>query len=303
MPELNEQIYKDRLLPEAYAIASMWLNRPGGWKVLPVQPGSKRLVRGFGPFAGVIESPEDAQFWFWQRGVNLAVVSPVGSVILDFDQISFYESFKAGKPGLAKSYTESTPRGGRHVFLSLENRRELNIPGLLPGCEIKRFCLACPSKLPAGNYEILEDGPILTVSADTLQKVLEPFFDLGHKSTPPAGKRLSNPLKAKNDLKTGLPANLGVITRIKAAWPILSYLTFFEPTLRLEGRGEWRSCLCPWHNDHNPSMRINIVSNTWRCFGCGSYGDVVNWHQLRGNFADQVSAARDLDKYKIQVGM
>jgi hypothetical protein len=150
----------------------------------------------------------------------------------------------------------------------------------------------------------LENGPILTVSAESLQKALEPFFDLGHKSTPLAGKKPLSPPRAQNDQNSGLRANSGVIAKVKASWPILSYLAFFEPTLRIEGRGgEWRSALCPWHNDHNPSLRINIVTNTWRCFACGAFGDVVNWHALRGNFPDQGEAAKDLARYEIQVGL
>jgi len=303
MPELNQELYKVPPLTSAYALACMWLSRPGGWKVLPVQPGSKRLVRGFGPFSGLIESPEDAIFWFRQRGANLAVVAPMGSVIVDFDQVAFYESFTAGWPDLAKSYTESSPRGGRHVFLSLQKGRELDIPGLIRGVEVKRFCLAHPSKLAGGTYEVLVLGPILTFPAKTVKAALEPFFDMGDKHPSKPGKRLSGLPGASHGEKFGLRQNRGVISRVKAAWPILSYLAYFEPTLRLEGRGEWRSGLCPWHADHTPSLRVNTVSNTWRCFACGAFGDVVNWHQLRGNFPDQAEAARDLDKFKLKVGM
>jgi DNA primase len=92
------------------------------------------------------------------------------------------------------------------------------------------------------------------------------------------------------------------MARVKAAWPITSYLVYFEPGLKLEGRGEWRACLCPWHDDHNPSLRINIVSNTWRCFACGAFGDVVNWH-ARKLGVDQHAAARDLARYQVKVGM
>jgi len=40
---------------------------------------------------------------------------------------------------------------------------------------------------------------------------------------------------------------------------------------------------CPFHNDGNPSLVI-YPDGTWKCFGCGLYGDVVDFfahqHQL-----------------------
>jgi hypothetical protein len=301
MPEFYEQVYKAQTPADAFDVAAMWLSR--GWKVLPVQPGTKRLVRGFGPMAGAIELPEVAYYWFFQRKANLAVVCPPGAIVLDFDQIGYFESFLAGRPDLAKSYSESTPRGGAHLFLNLEDGRALEVPGLIRGVEVKRFCLAYPSKLPAGNYEVVQPGPILCAPTELIRKALEPFFVLGDKCPPkPASPVLSIPRASQGD-KFGLRQNRGVLARVKAAWPILSYLAYFEPGLILEGRGEWREGLCPWHSDHHASLRVNTVTNTWRCFACESFGDVVNWHARRLGVTDQGEAARDLDKYKLKVGI
>ena len=35
--------------------------------------------------------------------------------------------------------------------------------------------------------------------------------------------------------------------------------------------------LCPFHDDHNPSLSIDPVKNEWQCFGCGRKGDVIEW--------------------------
>lgn len=52
--------------------------------------------------------------------------------------------------------------------------------------------------------------------------------------------------------------------------------------LRLIGRGEWRSAVCPFHDDTKPSLRVNIDSGGFRCMVCGAKGgDVLAFHMLR----------------------
>ena len=301
MPQFYEQVYQAQTPADAFDVAAIWLSR--GWKVLPVQPGTKRLVRGFGPMAGAIELPEVAYYWFFQRKANLAVVSPPGSIVLDFDQVGYFESFLAGSPDLAKSYSESTPSGGAHVFLTLEDGRALEVPGLIRGVEVKRFCLACPSKLPAGNYEIMQSGPILTVSAESVKKALKPFFAHGDEYPPMASKSRKITPRASQVDNSGLRQNRGIIAKAKVAWPVLDYMRFFQPGVILTGMGEWRSALCPFHHDTHASFRINIVTNTFRCFGCEVHGDVVNLHALFLGVGDQGEAAKDLARYSVQVGL
>ena len=35
--------------------------------------------------------------------------------------------------------------------------------------------------------------------------------------------------------------------------------------------------LCPFHDDHDPSMRVTPATNLWRCPACGAGGDVIAW--------------------------
>ena len=47
-------------------------------------------------------------------------------------------------------------------------------------------------------------------------------------------------------------------------------------------------CLCPFHEDHHPSMSFSIRKNTYRCFVCGEHGgtiDLVMKH-LRKDFRE-----------------
>jgi hypothetical protein len=57
---------------------------------------------------------------------------------------------------------------------------------------------------------------------------------------------------------------------------------YLSQGMRLKGCGEWRTALCPFHNDHNPSLRINLASGGFICMACGAHGgDVLEFHRKR----------------------
>ena len=35
-------------------------------------------------------------------------------------------------------------------------------------------------------------------------------------------------------------------------------------------------CLCPFHDDHSPSMSFKVSKNTYRCFVCGAHGGTID---------------------------
>ena len=57
---------------------------------------------------------------------------------------------------------------------------------------------------------------------------------------------------------------------------------FLGAGVRLIGRGPWRSALCPFHDDHRPSLRVNVDTGAFRCMACGAKGgDVLAFHRQR----------------------
>lgn len=44
--------------------------------------------------------------------------------------------------------------------------------------------------------------------------------------------------------------------------------------------------LCPFHNDHHPSLSFNVRKNTYRCFVCDAHGDTIDlvMHHLHKDF-------------------
>ena len=51
---------------------------------------------------------------------------------------------------------------------------------------------------------------------------------------------------------------------------------------RPNGTG-WAQGVCPFHDDHNASLSMNLASERghFRCFACGEHGDMVTFHQKR----------------------
>jgi putative DNA primase/helicase len=57
-----------------------------------------------------------------------------------------------------------------------------------------------------------------------------------------------------------------------------SFYQSFIPSLKLNGRAESMG-LCPFHDDKNPSLSVNIESGLYNCFACGAKGDVFQFYQ------------------------
>lgn len=61
---------------------------------------------------------------------------------------------------------------------------------------------------------------------------------------------------------------------IDKAWNevnILDVFHDFHPELEVKQKGSRYVCLCPYHDDHNPSLNIEPSKNRVRCFVCGTY--------------------------------
>lgn len=64
--------------------------------------------------------------------------------------------------------------------------------------------------------------------------------------------------------------------------------------LTLAGRGKWRTVRCDFHDDGEPSMRVNVESGAWVCMACGTKGGDVLSHFMERSGASFIEAARAL---------
>jgi DNA primase len=47
--------------------------------------------------------------------------------------------------------------------------------------------------------------------------------------------------------------------------------------LPLRRAGNRYKALCPWHNDHNPSLEVNPERQSYKCWSCGAGGDIFDF--------------------------
>lgn len=62
--------------------------------------------------------------------------------------------------------------------------------------------------------------------------------------------------------------------------PISYYQTLF-PSMRVRNNIAWISVNCCFHEDSNPSLRLNIQTGAFRCFGCGAKGGSIIAFQMQ----------------------
>jgi DNA primase len=64
------------------------------------------------------------------------------------------------------------------------------------------------------------------------------------------------------------------VDRVKAAMEILPLV---EETVRLRKAGGTYKGLCPFHQERTPSFTVTPARGTYKCFGCGEYGDAITF--------------------------
>ena len=70
--------------------------------------------------------------------------------------------------------------------------------------------------------------------------------------------------------------------------------------MKLIGTTEWRTTLCPFHDDKTPSLRINVKSGGYKCMVCEAKGgDVLSFHMQR-NSLSFIAACKSLGAWSEQ---
>jgi len=69
----------------------------------------------------------------------------------------------------------------------------------------------------------------------------------------------------------------------------------------LKKKGREMVGLCPFHDDHRPSMNVNVQKQIFKCFACGAGGDVFKFVQMRENLTFPQAIERLADRAGIQL--
>ena len=68
-----------------------------------------------------------------------------------------------------------------------------------------------------------------------------------------------------------------IIREIKDRLDIVDIIREYVSSVKKSGKN-W-VCLCPFHNDRNPSLHISSDIGIFKCFSCGEGGDVIGFVQ------------------------
>lgn len=61
------------------------------------------------------------------------------------------------------------------------------------------------------------------------------------------------------------------------------------------------TCLCPFHNDGHPSMKIYADDKGFYCFSCGSGGDVITFTSLLFGMRNEQAARKLIDDFSLPI--
>jgi len=201
------------------------------------------------------------------RGMALLMGGDSGLTVLDFDSILAYVHWKAITD--IESFTVRTGRGF-HIYFHLDDPPLATLS--MRGGEVKGsgYVVAPPSTHPSGReYEAVDNGVEWPVRMRNLHS-------LGVTLTMP------DKPKRKPTVRDVTHGN-SIIDQIKAALPLTRFLS---PHTELEPSGQdFLMGVCPFHNDHSPSLWVNERLEICGCFAphCPAHDrplDVINAYSL-----------------------
>jgi len=71
----------------------------------------------------------------------------------------------------------------------------------------------------------------------------------------------------------------------------------------LKRKGREMVGLCPFHDDHRPSLNVNPAKQIFKCFACGAGGDVFKFIQMRENLSFSQAIQRLAERAGIKIDL
>ncbi len=89
-----------------------------------------------------------------------------------------------------------------------------------------------------------------------------------------------------------------VISRVQQANDIVDVV---GEHVSLKRKGREMVGLCPFHEDHKPSMNVSATKQIFKCFACGAGGDVLKFIQMREGLTFSQAVERLAERAGIQI--
>lgn len=263
-----------------YTEALEWLSL--GVSTVPCVRGCKTPAIQWGRYQRQLPTLRDLAFWY-ARPRNLAVLCGRGLVVLDFDDLAVYDTVMTQNHELAelaeRTYKVLTSRGV-HVYLFVDEPVRTQHLGGLDVIGSGGYVIGAGSVHPSGAlYTALGDKTDIQRVAVVPAILSNPAF----WRSDPALLSITTATATRTrdlDVLDNPPAELGYdpLGRVLARFRASDFLT---TPITPSGPG-WGLALCPLHDDHNPSLLVNLgngaFSGNVKCLaGCnqGKWMDSV----------------------------
>lgn len=179
--------------------------------------------------------------WECNLGVLLGAQGQEGKlIVLDFDTVPVYVQWRHRFRAVAQSYTVKTSRGW-HVYLWLKDSPDKTLK--MNGGEVKA------SGYVVGEGSVHKTGWVYANVGHPSILSVESLYDVGIIAEIPAEEEREVEITPTSTERVG-----GVVERIKDAISVVAYLSRWTD-LKKRSDGTYIG-VCPFHNDHNPSLQV-----------------------------------------------
>ena len=270
-----------------------WIEQYIRWgiSIFPLKEKDKKPALSWEEYQHRHPTPEEIQSWLSDGHRNWGAVCGSVSdnlVVIDVDKEELFKELDLER--FAKeTFTVRTGKG-YHIYLRVDSpirRKSLTWDGK----EELRFqaegsyVVACGSIHPTGKeYSHYEVSPIEIKKYPV--SILEDIEN--------AWKRYHNldKIEEKRKIVKESTTRGRDLEEFKKKVGMKLIEKYVEPKRRYSNY--WQG-LCPFHDDHDPSFTVYEDTNSWYCFGCQKYGDIINFIQEIEHL-DFISAIKKIEE-------
>ena len=238
-----------------------------GWPVIPLIPRAKRPLTNSGLLDASANRHQIREWWARWPEANIGIRTGVAFDVLDIDGPAGQDALRDRYPGSrATGPVSLTGRGEHWLYLPSGTANRAGLLDKVDWRGTNGYIVAPPSTHPEGHLYAWhpEHGPDreLPLVPDWLEPLLTPYVER------PAEE-------ARLRLNEYRPVT------------IVSIAEAMEYRLYYGGGGRY-NIHCPFgtHSDTDPSLVLYPDNDSFYCFGCGAWGDIVALQEGRPRYKD-----------------
>lgn len=264
---------------DAYKSAMFWKSL--GVATIPVYYKSKQPKIRWIDYADELPSDNLLGRWFAFQYTNIAVITGWQNLcIIDFDDMAAFNQWRDWADEKSGSTAQKVLRYSRislsargvHIYIFCPDAVNLKLPGI-DILASRKYALIPPSVHPSGTQYFLSHD-LIPVRVDSIRDLFpadqidQALADQSRPYTERKSENLSAPYDPWDSAGTAYQANGSVCEEIKRKYRIED---FFPHAEHSGGGGRWMIDRCPFHNDRNPSLSIDLEGQVCKCLsghGC-----------------------------------